>query len=80
MDLNIRGRQAIVCASSQGLGKACAFALAEAGVAVVINARNRARLESAAGGTWPGRRVGSGTPAALAFAEAGTTSPNEFWK
>ena len=48
MDLNIRGRKAIVCASSQGLGKACAFALAEAGVAVVINARNRARLESAA--------------------------------
>lgn len=48
MDLNIRGRKAIVCASSQGLGKACAFALAEAGVAVVINARNRAQLESTA--------------------------------
>ena len=48
MDLNIHGRKAIVCASSQGLGKACAFALAEAGVAVVINARNRARLESTA--------------------------------
>src|SRR5580658_1075172 len=48
MDLNIRGRKAIVCASSQGLGKACACALAEAGVAVVINARNRARLESTA--------------------------------
>ena len=48
MDLDIRGRKAIVCASSQGLGKACAFALAEAGVAVVINARNRARLESTA--------------------------------
>jgi 3-oxoacyl-[acyl-carrier protein] reductase len=48
MDLNIRGRKAIVCASSQGLGKACALALAEAGVAVVINARDRARLESTA--------------------------------
>jgi len=48
MDLDIRGRKAIVCASSQGLGKACALALAEAGVAVVINARNRARLESTA--------------------------------
>jgi 3-oxoacyl-[acyl-carrier protein] reductase len=48
MDLNIRGRKAIVCASSQGLGKACAFALAEAGVAVVINARNHAHLESTA--------------------------------
>jgi 3-oxoacyl-[acyl-carrier protein] reductase len=48
MDLDIRGRKAIVCASSQGLGKACALALAEAGVAVVINARNRARLEATA--------------------------------
>jgi 3-oxoacyl-[acyl-carrier protein] reductase len=48
VDLDIRGRKAIVCASSQGLGKACALALAEAGVAVVINGRHHARLESAA--------------------------------
>jgi 3-oxoacyl-[acyl-carrier protein] reductase len=48
MDLDIRGRKAIVCASSQGLGRACALALAQAGVAVVINARNRAQLESTA--------------------------------
>jgi 3-oxoacyl-[acyl-carrier protein] reductase len=44
MDLGIRGRTAIVCASSQGLGKACARALAEAGVALVINGRNRTLL------------------------------------
>jgi 3-oxoacyl-[acyl-carrier protein] reductase len=48
MDLGIRGRRAIVCASSQGLGLACARALAEAGVAVVINGRDRALLERAA--------------------------------
>src|SRR5258708_11831659 len=48
MDLGIRGRTAIVCASSQGLGKACARALAEAGVALVINGRNRKRLDDAA--------------------------------
>jgi len=48
MDLGIRGRTAIVCASSQGLGKGCALALAEAGVAVVINGRNRAMLERTA--------------------------------
>ena len=48
MDLGIRGRTAIVCASSQGLGKACARALAEAGVAVVINGRNRTLLEQTA--------------------------------
>ena len=45
MDLGIRGRTAIVCASSQGLGKACARALAEAGVSLVINGRNEALLE-----------------------------------
>jgi 3-oxoacyl-[acyl-carrier protein] reductase len=48
MDLGIRGRTAIVCASSQGLGKACARALAEAGVSLVINGRNRTLLEQTA--------------------------------
>jgi 3-oxoacyl-[acyl-carrier protein] reductase len=48
MDLGIRGRTAIVCASSQGLGKACARALAEAGVSLVINGRNRALLDQTA--------------------------------
>jgi 3-oxoacyl-[acyl-carrier protein] reductase len=48
MDLGIRGRSAIVCASSQGLGKACARALAEAGVSLVINGRNHALLEQTA--------------------------------
>src|SRR5713101_2747382 len=48
MDLGIRGRTAIVCASSQGLGKACARALAEAGVSVVINGRNPALLDQTA--------------------------------
>jgi 3-oxoacyl-[acyl-carrier protein] reductase len=48
MDLGIRGRTAIVCASSQGLGKGCAQALAEAGVALVINGRNQALLAQTA--------------------------------
>jgi 3-oxoacyl-[acyl-carrier protein] reductase len=48
MDLGIRGRKAIVCASSQGIGKGCARALAEAGVAVVINGRRREALEKTA--------------------------------
>ncbi|RUW02922.1 3-oxoacyl-ACP reductase, partial [Mesorhizobium sp. M1A.F.Ca.IN.022.05.2.1] len=30
MDLGIRGKKAIVCASSKGLGRGCAIALAEA--------------------------------------------------
>ena len=40
MDLGIAGRKAIVCASSKGLGKGCARALAEAGCEVVMNGRN----------------------------------------
>ncbi len=48
MDYGIRGRRAIVCASSQGLGKGCAFALAREGVHVTLNARNARALEETA--------------------------------
>src|ERR1700692_3449720 len=48
MDLGIRGRTAIVCASSQGLGLACARALAEGGGSLVSNGRIRPLLERAA--------------------------------
>ena len=48
MDLGIRGRRAIVCASSAGLGRGCALALAQAGVSVVINGRDRVALEASA--------------------------------
>jgi len=48
MDLGIVGRKAIVCASSKGLGRACAEELARAGCEVVINGRNRDALEAAA--------------------------------
>jgi 3-oxoacyl-[acyl-carrier protein] reductase len=48
MDLGISGRKAIVCASSRGLGKACARALAEAGCEVVINGRDAKKLDATA--------------------------------
>ena len=48
MDLGIAGRKAIVCASSQGLGLACAIALAREGCEVVINGRDVSRLAAAA--------------------------------
>lgn len=48
MDLGIRGRKAIVCASSKGLGRGCAEALAEAGCEVVINGRDEKTLEETA--------------------------------
>jgi 3-oxoacyl-[acyl-carrier protein] reductase len=48
MDLGIAGRRAIVAASSAGLGFACAQSLAREGVHVVINGRDRQRLDDAA--------------------------------
>ncbi|WP_323769107.1 SDR family oxidoreductase [Antarctobacter sp.] len=48
MDLGIRGKRALVCASSKGLGRGCAEALAEAGVDLVMNARGSDALEAAA--------------------------------
>lgn len=48
MDLGIKRRKAIVCASSKGLGRACATALAQAGCDVVINGRDIATLEPVA--------------------------------
>jgi 3-oxoacyl-[acyl-carrier protein] reductase len=38
MDLGLKGRRAIVCAASKGLGRACAEALVE-GVDLVLNTR-----------------------------------------
>ena len=48
MDLGIRGRTALVCAASKGLGKACAMALAREGANLVITARGAEALESTA--------------------------------
>ncbi|SEW02517.1 3-oxoacyl-[acyl-carrier protein] reductase [Cognatiyoonia koreensis] len=48
MDLGIKGKSALVCASSKGLGRGCAAALAEAGVNLVMNGRNAETLEQAA--------------------------------
>ena len=48
MDLGIAGRKAIVCASSAGLGRACAIELARAGVDIVVNGRDAAKLTATA--------------------------------
>jgi len=48
MDLGIKGRKAIICASSRGLGKGCAMALGQAGVSLVLNGRDRSVLEATA--------------------------------
>jgi len=48
MDLGIKGKRALVCASSKGLGRGCAAALAEAGVDLVMNGRDADTLEASA--------------------------------
>ncbi|MEH3121715.1 MAG: SDR family oxidoreductase [Sphingomonas phyllosphaerae] len=48
MDLGLTGRTAIVCASSHGLGRACATALAQAGCTVILNGRDAQALQEAA--------------------------------
>jgi 3-oxoacyl-[acyl-carrier protein] reductase len=48
MDLGLNGRNAIVCASCAGLGRACALELARAGCTVVINGRDTVSLERTA--------------------------------
>ena len=48
MDMRLRGKSAIVCASSKGLGRGCAFSLAREGVNLVITARGKEALEQTA--------------------------------
>ena len=48
MDLGISGKRALVCASSKGLGRGCAEALAAAGCDLVMNARGAEALEATA--------------------------------
>ncbi|HWB90334.1 MAG TPA: SDR family oxidoreductase [Puia sp.] len=48
MDLQLKGKTALVLAASKGLGKACAAALAAEGADVIIGARNAATLERTA--------------------------------
>ncbi len=48
MDLGLKGKTALVCAASKGLGKGCAMMLAAEGVNLVITARGKEALEATA--------------------------------
>jgi len=48
MNLDIKGRRALVCASSKGLGRGCALALAQEGVDITLVARGAEALEATA--------------------------------
>jgi 3-oxoacyl-[acyl-carrier protein] reductase len=71
MDLGIRGRKAIVCAASKGLGRGCAEALAEAGVEIFLNARSPGPLEETAAAIRARWQVGVTTIAADIATDAG---------
>lgn len=68
MDLGIRGRTALVCAASKGLGKGCAVSLAREGVAVTIVARGGEALEQTASGI----RSATGVPVTAVVADITT--------
>jgi 3-oxoacyl-[acyl-carrier protein] reductase len=68
MDLGIAGRTAIVCASSKGLGRGCAQALAEAGCTVVVNGRDAKTLEETAAAI----RASTGATVIAVVADVGT--------
>lgn len=71
MDLGIRGKRALVCAGSKGLGRGCAEALAEAGVDLVLNARGAEALEATAADLRARFGVQVATVAADVTSEAG---------
>ncbi len=48
MDLGLKGKAAVICASSRGLGRGCAIALAEAGCDLVLNGRDPSALSATA--------------------------------
>tara|TARA_R110002074_G_scaffold205942_1_gene374366 strand:+ start:95 stop:874 length:780 start_codon:yes stop_codon:yes gene_type:complete len=71
MDLGIAGKRALVCASSKGLGRGCAEALAAAGVNLVMNARGAEALEATAADIRAAHGVEVVTVAADITSEAG---------
>lgn len=73
MDLGIAGKRALVCASSKGLGRGCAEALAAEGVHLVMNARGAEALEATAAAIRAAYGVEVVTVAADITTEAGRT-------
>ena len=79
MDMGIKGRKAIVCAASKGLGRGCAMALAQEGVDLVINARTKAEPMNPAPPVTTDVMLCTRTdPAALPGAAAGDRVPRRL--
>jgi len=50
MNLSLKGKRALVCGSTDGIGKACALLMAERGAEIILAARNENKLHSTKGG------------------------------
>ena len=74
MDFGIKGRRALVCASSKGLGRGCAEALAEAGCDLIMNARGAEALEETAQSIRNAHGVNVATVAADVTTDEGRTA------
>ena len=70
MDLGIKGRWAVVCGASKGLGYGCAISLAQEGVNLVINARSEQPLREAAA------RIGGETGVTVVAVACDITTPS----
>ncbi|MEM9638744.1 MAG: SDR family oxidoreductase [Pseudomonadota bacterium] len=71
MDLGIKGKRAVICASSKGLGRGCAEALAAAGCDLILNARGAEALDSTAEAIRSAHGVSVETVAADITSDAG---------
>ena len=69
MDLGIRGKWALVCGASKGLGYGCAWSLAHEGVNLVINARSAGPLKEAA------ERIGAASGVTVIAVACDITTP-----
>ena len=70
MDLGIKGKWALVCGASKGLGYGCAISLAQEGVNLVINARSEQPLREAAA------RIGGETGVTVVAVACDITTPS----
>jgi len=73
MELGLEGRNAVICASSEGLGRACAMELARAGCRVVINGRRAEALDRTASDI----RAETGAEVIAIVADVGTREGQE---
>ncbi len=46
MNLNLEGKRALLCGSTDGIGKACAYLMAERGAGIILAARNETKIKS----------------------------------